>query len=193
MTTPLKSSPAHGDNCCADVFQNETVAGSAAETSYLADFNALGKEIDAALKGATFDGVNLWNTTTATNITTNVSGGTYQIGFGTTDKAAAAPITAVSAGTAARAGATTAIVDTAIATITADLATIGTQSKSVGRQLTFVNKLQDSTEAGIGNLVDADLAKESAKLTALQTKQQLGVQALSIANSSSQTLLSLFR
>jgi len=170
-----------------------SVAGSAAETSYLADFNALGKEIDAALKGATFDGVNLWNTTTATNISTNVSGGTYQIGFGTTDKAAAAPITAVSAGTAARAGATTAIVDAAITEITADLATIGTQSKSVGRQLTFVNKLQDSTEAGIGNLVDADLAKESAKLTALQTKQQLGVQALSIANQGSSILLSLFR
>ena len=73
------------------------------------------------------------------------------------------------------------------------LSTLGTQSKSVSRQVTFLNKLQDATEAGIGNLVDADLAKESAKLTALQTKQQLGVQALSIANSSSQSLLSLFR
>ena len=59
--------------------------------------------------------------------------------------------------------------------------------------MTFVNKLQDSLESGVGNLVDADLAKESAKLTALQTKQQLGVQALSIANSSSQILLGLFR
>ena len=60
-------------------------------------------------------------------------------------------------------------------------------------EISFVNKLQDSLEAGVGNLVDADLAKESARLTALQTKQQLGVQALSIANSSSQTVLSLFR
>ena len=83
--------------------------------------------------------------------------------------------------------------DTAIAKVTGALATLGTQSKSVGRQVTFLNKLQDATEAGIGNLVDADLAKESAKLTALQTKQQLGVQALSIANSSSSVLLSLFR
>ena len=90
-----------------------SVAGSDAETAYLADFNALGKEIDAALKGASFDGVNLWNTTTATNVTTNLSGGSYQIGFGTTDKAAAAAVTAVSAGTAARAGATTTIVDAA--------------------------------------------------------------------------------
>ena len=77
--------------------------------------------------------------------------------------------------------------------MTSDLATLGTQSKSVGRQLTFIGKLQDATEAGIGNLVDADMAKESARLTALQTKQQLSVQALSIANSSSQILLGLFQ
>ena len=51
----------------------------------------------------------------------------------------------------------------------------------------------DSLEVGIGNLVDADLAKESARLTALQTKQQLGVQALSIANQGSSILLGLFR
>ncbi|MNO04415.1 Flagellin [compost metagenome] len=53
--------------------------------------------------------------------------------------------------------------------------------------------MQDALEVGIGNLVDADLAKESAKLTALQTKQQLGVQALGIANQSSSILLGLFR
>jgi flagellin len=93
----------------------------------------------------------------------------------------------------AREHATTSKIETAISTVTATLSTLGTQSKSLGRTISFVNKLQDSLEAGVGNLVDADLAKESAKLTALQTKQQLGVQALSIANSSSQTLLSLFR
>ena len=70
---------------------------------------------------------------------------------------------------------------------------LGTTSKSLERQITFNSKLQDALEAGAGNLVDADLAKESAKLTALQTKQQLGVQALSIANQSSGILLSLFR
>ena len=53
--------------------------------------------------------------------------------------------------------------------------------------------MQDALEIGIDNLVDADLAKESARLTALQTKQQLGVQALSIANQSSSVLLGLFR
>ena len=170
-----------------------STAGSDSEAHYLKDYNALGKEIDAALKGANFDGVNLWNMTTATAVTTNLNGGSYEIGFGTVDKAAETTIAAVSGGAAARADATTTAVDAAIKEVTTNLATLGTQSKSVGRQLTFVGKLQDATEAGIGNLVDADLAKESAKLTALQTKQQLGVQALSIANSSSQILLSLFR
>ena len=75
----------------------------------------------------------------------------------------------------------------------AALQAVGTTSKSLERQITFNTKLQDALEAGAGNLVDADLAKESAKLTALQTKQQLGVQALSIANQSSGILLSLFR
>ena len=91
------------------------------------------------------------------------------------------------------AGATAAEVQTAIEAFTADLATLGTQSKSLERQTAFTSKMEDALEAGIGNLVDADLAKESARLTALQTKQQLGVQALSIANSSSSILLGLFR
>ena len=56
-----------------------------------------------------------------------------------------------------------------------------------------MSNLQDTLTTGIGNLVNADLAKESATLQALQTKQQLGIQALSIANSSSSALLGLFR
>jgi flagellin len=147
-----------------------STAGSAAETAYLAEYNALSLEITSAISGASFDGVN--------SLTTPLG---------------VAGVTAVAGGGKARAGATTAIVDTAITAVTDALSTLGTQSKSLGRQISFVNKLQDALEAGVGNLVDADLAKESAKLTALQTKQQLGVQALSIANSSSQTLLSLFR
>ena len=84
-------------------------------------------------------------------------------------------------------------VDASIANVSASLARMGTASKSLDTHRTFVSKLQDSLTAGVGNLVDADLAKESAKLQALQTKQQLGVQALSIANQSSSILLGLFR
>ena len=75
----------------------------------------------------------------------------------------------------------------------AAIAKLGTSANALSTHLTFVGKLQDSLTAGVGNLVDADVAKESANLTALQTKQQLGFQALSIANSSSSNLLSLFR
>ncbi|WP_425982825.1 flagellin [Brevundimonas sp. TWP1-2-1b1] len=139
-----------------------------AQTAYLADFNALGTEIASAITGASFDSVN--------SLTTPL-----------------ASLSTLTAGNLAAGAATTAAVDTAIGTVTGALATLGTQSKSLGRQITFVNKLQDALEAGVGNLVDADLAKESAKLTALQTKQQLGVQALSIANQGSSILLGLFR
>jgi flagellin len=78
-------------------------------------------------------------------------------------------------------------------TATNKLANLGTSSTGLDMHLTFTGKLQDSLDAGVGNLVDADLAKESAKLQSLQTKQQLGVQALSIANQTPQSILSLFK
>jgi len=96
-------------------------------------------------------------------------------------------------GTQTNAAGMIATVDTAIANVSSALSKLGTGSKALQSHLTFVGKLQDTLNAGVGNLVDADLAKESAKLQALQTKQQLGVQALSIANQSSSILLGLFR
>jgi len=73
------------------------------------------------------------------------------------------------------------------------LSTLGAGSRKIDAQLSFSSKLSDVVEAGIGNLVDADLAKESARLQALQVKQQLGIQALSIANQAPQAIMSLFR
>jgi len=98
-----------------------------------------------------------------------------------------------SIGTQTLASGMIATVDSAITAVSSSLAKLGTGSKALQSHLTFVGKLQDTLDAGIGNLVDADLAKESAKLQALQTKQQLGIQALAIANQSSSVLLSLFR
>ena len=159
--------------------------GTSTSASYLAlkaDYDAFQTEINTALAGATFDGKNLFTATAVTEVKINTAatGDTYNIGFAT-------------ATTVAPTAATASAVDTAIKGFTAKLATLGTQSKSLERTTTFTSKMEDALEAGIGNLVDADLAKESAKLTALQTKQQLGVQALSIANSSSSILLGLFR
>ncbi|HZH07598.1 MAG TPA: flagellin [Lautropia sp.] len=73
------------------------------------------------------------------------------------------------------------------------LANLGSQAKQIEAHKGFVLKLADVLEAGVGNLVDADLAKESARLQALQVQQQLGAQALSIANQSPQIVLQLFR
>ncbi len=85
------------------------------------------------------------------------------------------------------------LVNTAITSVSSKLSKLGTGAKALNSHFNFVSKLQDTIDAGVGNLVDADLAKESAKLQALQTKQQLGIQALSIANQSSSILLGLFR
>jgi len=89
-----------------------------------------------------------------------------------------------------------AMVDTLTATqdnLATSLSTLGAASRKIDAQASFTSKLSDTIEAGIGNLVDADLAKESAKLQALQVKQQLGIQALSIANQAPQSIMSLFR
>jgi flagellin len=98
-----------------------------------------------------------------------------------------------SIGTQTTAAAMIATINTSIANVSSALSKLGTGSKALSSHFSFVSKLQDTIDAGVGNLVDADLAKESARLQSLQTKQQLGIQALSIANSSSSSLLGLFR
>lgn len=83
--------------------------------------------------------------------------------------------------------------DTAIKEMTSAATSLGATQKRIGTQSDFVNALKNAITEGISSLVDADMNEESTKLSALQVKQQLGVQALSIANQSSQTILSLFR
>ncbi|MEZ5939260.1 MAG: flagellin [Hyphomonadaceae bacterium] len=98
-------------------------------------------------------------------------------------------------GGASTTGATAAVaaLDTAMTSLNSSLATLGSQAKALDVQGSFLATLSDTVEKGISNLVDADLAKESAKLQSLQIKQQLGAQALSIANQSPQVILSLFQ
>lgn len=83
--------------------------------------------------------------------------------------------------------------DAAISEMTDAATTLGSVKSRIGLQQDFVKNLMDAIDRGVGQLVDADMNEESTRLTALQTKQQLGIQALSIANSSSQNILSLFR
>ncbi|EAU40779.1 flagellin a protein [Fulvimarina pelagi HTCC2506] len=85
------------------------------------------------------------------------------------------------------------IADAALRKVTAAASTLGSAKNRIDMQMTFVSNLMDTIDRGIGTLVDADMTEESTKMRALQTQQQLGVQALSIANNSSQSILQLFQ
>ena len=184
---------------------SDTSLDQASRDALNADFKSLRDQIQKSVSNATFNGVNmidggiahaggvtiaaLANDTGTSKITVqqqDLSLGSAALGGASLDATA-------SIGTQTQASNMIATIGTAIQNVSTALSSLGTGSKALSSHLTFVGKLQDSIDAGVGNLVDADLAKESAKLTALQTKQQLGVQALSIANQSSQGVLSLFR
>ena len=163
------------------------------------DFKALRDQLGKAVSNADFNGVNMVKSGGAAiaalanaDATSKITVAAQNLSLGGTVLGAALSSTA-SIGTTTLATAMITTVNSAITSVSSALSKLGTGSKSLNSHLNFIGKLQDSIDTGIGNLVDADLAKESAKLQSLQTKQQLGVQALSIANQSSQTLLSLFR
>jgi len=96
-------------------------------------------------------------------------------------------------GTATAATAELTLIKSSIGSVNTAIAKMGAQARRLDNQNVFITKLKDALNTGVGNLVDADLARESARLTALQTKQQLGTQALSIANQSTSVVQSLFR
>ena len=175
----------------------DTSLDATSRTALNEDFKALRDQLAKAVATADFNGVNmvkaggttiaaLANADASSKIT--VAAQSLALGGANVTVAAAGSI-----GTVTLATAMIATVNTSITNVSTALSRLGTGSKSLGSTQDFVNKLQDSIDIGIGNLVDADLAKESAKLQALQTKQQLGIQALSIANQSPQVLLALFR
>jgi flagellin len=124
------------------------------------------------------------------------SDGTLTI-TGAVDAAASVTATSIAAGaTAAVAGGSTtaiATIDAAIKNVNGKLAALGAATRQIQGLQDFTKSITDATNEGLGALVDADLAEESAKLQSLQTRNQLAIQSLSIANQAPQALLSLFR
>ncbi|WP_417231534.1 flagellin [Brevundimonas sp.] len=170
---------------------------TAARAALNEDFKALRDQIASVTSNADFNGVNLLETgASGFGALANVSGtstltvAAEVMALGSTNVSVA---TTQAIATLTTAAASLTAVNASIDAVSGALARLGTSSKALTTHNTFVGKLTDALEAGVGNLVDADLAKESAKLQALQTKQQLGVQALGIANQSPQLVLSLFR
>ena len=161
-----------------------------------ADFKSLRDQIGKVIENAKFNGVNLLdgsgNITALANAdassTLTVSGQDMSLGGSIVSVSDTDTI-----GTQTTASDMLTDIQDSIDAVSTALASLGTGSKSLETHLNFIGKLQDTLDAGVGNLVDADLAKESARLQALQTKQQLGIQALSIANSSTRSILGLFQ
>lgn len=167
-------------------------------TQYEAQYTALKTQIENFVSDATYNGRTLLSTDTGAGggdivMTRNEAGGTFTVSAvdGATDLVlAAAPTSAADAQTALQAGGDFKTVEAKVADA---LNQFGADSNYVDSQVKYNKDKIDSLEGGLGSLIDADLAKESAKLQSLQIRQQLGTQAMSIANQSPQMLLSLFR
>jgi flagellin len=163
------------------------------------EFKSLRDQINKVVNNAVFNGANMLKSGGTTIQALANADATSVITVASQDLSLGGTVLTSSLGTGATINTVTsatsmiATVNTAIANVASAMGKLGTGDKALASHMTFIQNLQNTIDAGIGNLVDADLAKESANLQALQTKQQLGIQALSIANQSSSILLGLFR
>ena len=176
---------------------SDTSLDTASRAALNADFTSLRNQITTVVDNASFNGANLIDSG-AKNIyalanaagTSSLTVAAQDLSLGGSNVTLAST---ASISTATLAQNAISVIQTSITNVNNALAKLGTADNALTSQQTFVSNLQDTIDTGVGNLVNANLAKESAQLQALQTKQQLGIQALSIANSSSSSLLSLFR
>ncbi|MCA6227066.1 MAG: flagellin [Phenylobacterium sp.] len=161
------------------------------------DFAALRTQINTAANNSGFNGASLISNTavaiqaladdTGTRV---ISIQVQRLFLGSTNMAVT---TTTSLGTTAQASNALSLVNRSITQVALSLSRIGTGSKALANHTVFINKLQDAIDAGVGNIIDADMAKEASRLQSVQAKQQLGFQALAIANQGPSNLLSLFR
>jgi flagellin len=194
-----------GESISDLLIQLKTKALSAADTSLDTasrqalnqDFVALRDQITTIVKNASFNGTNLVDGST-TQITALASAdGTRRITTSAQKMSLSGTIVTLtqtaSISTQSKASTLVATLQASLTNVNSALAKLSAGAKKFSIQATFAGKLSDTLTQGIGNLVDANMAQESATLQSLQVKQQLGVQALSIANQAPQTILSLFR
>tara|TARA_R110002012_G_scaffold255160_1_gene434884 strand:+ start:1911 stop:2738 length:828 start_codon:yes stop_codon:yes gene_type:complete len=159
------------------------------------DFNQLVSQAANFIANASFNGTNLINSGAGSiNTLSNLSGGTLSLTAQSAVNTQVGSLAAATVGTATNAQSVIAnqysnlesVVNTA-------LGSLGAEVRALNLQTQFLEQIRDATEEGLGNLVDADLARESARLTSLQVQQQLSTQTLGIANQRPQSLLGLFR
>ncbi|MFC7050493.1 flagellin [Emcibacter nanhaiensis] len=160
------------------------------------DFEALRDQITTIINNAEFNGTNILDSGADVIVAITNPDATQTITVDHQNLTLGGPNITFTAGatinTQTLAAAMVSTVDTALDNVNSVLTSLGAGGKSLEAQRVFSDKIADTIEVGIGNLVDADMAKESANLQSLQVKQQLGVQALSIANQAPQAILNLF-
>jgi flagellin len=161
------------------------------------DFQALRDQITAIVTNAVFNNFNLVDGSTQQISALASSDGTRKLTVSAENMSLSGSIVTMAAtasiSTLTKASTMISTIETSLTNVNNALGRLGSGSKKLSIQADFVQKLSDTLTTGIGNLVDADMATESARLQSLQVKQQLGVQALGIANHAPQIVLSLFR
>jgi len=175
----------------------DTSLDTASRQAINANFTALRDQIATIVKNAVFNGFNLVDGSTAQVTALASSDGSRRITTAAQNLTLSGPIVTLTStatiSTQVKASALIATIQSSLSNVNSALAKLSSGAAKFSIQGTFTQKLSDTLVAGIGNLVDANMAMESAKLQSLQVKQQLGVQALSIANQQPQTILSLFK
>jgi len=162
-----------------------------------ADFTALRDQISTIVKNAVFNNFNLVDGSTTKVQALASADGTRRITTLAQNMSLSGSIVTLSStatvSTQVKASALINTIQTSLTNVNSALAKLSAGAAKFSIQATFTQKLADTLTSGLGNLVDANMADESAQLQSLQVKQQLGVQALSIANQAPQTILSLFQ
>jgi flagellin len=158
------------------------------------DFNDLMSQAGNFILNASFNNINML-TDSAVNVDTlaNLSNGTLTLGSQNLQETAEALASATIATAANNQSVITTEFVALEEAVNSALGGLGADVRALELQTDFLTNISDATEEGLGNIVDADMARESARLTALQVQQQLSVQTLNIVNQAPQTLLGLFR
>ena len=162
-----------------------------------ANFVALRDQISTIVKNAVFNNFNLVDGSTNMVQALASADGTRRVTAQAQNMNLSGTIVTIKStstvSTQAKASALITVIQASLTNVNSALAKLSSGAAKFSIQASFTQKLSDTLTAGIGNLVDANMAQESAMLQSLQVKQQLGVQALAIANQAPQTILSLFK
>src|SRR6201996_5444494 len=173
---------------------SDTSLDTTSRTALNEDFKSLRDQISKVVSNADFNGINMVKSAGTTIYALANDSGSAKLTVQAEDLSLGGANVTLSAtasfATAASASAYIGTLDTDLTNVNTALTKLGTGSNALASHANFVTSLQSSLQTGISNLVDADMASESATLQALQTKQQLGVQALAIANQSTSIMLS---